>query len=163
MRPPDFSGAGAWKAWRVRLAPKGKREKRDHDAGLGSWLLFCPGAHLCWSYWWITLIHLRPIEGVRPAVVTMPGAGWEMACWAQDPDAAPDPDDVRTSKPLSPIDWVVQFGSVQSDEKAVAVAEAVVRAIMRGDVSPDSDFRSFWNKAIPDTAACIATGKHLPS
>lgn len=162
-RAPDFPGVGAWRAWRVTLPPIGQRERADHDATVGMWLLFCPGAHLAWSYWWLTLIHLRPIEGVPPAKITTPGAGWEVICCAQDPNDAPSPDDPKSLRMLQPIDWIVQFGDVADDARATEVAELVVKAIMRGEVSPDQDFRRFWKESIPATARCVATGKHAAS
>lgn len=158
-RAPDFRGVGEWKAWRCRLPTV--LEKPDHQATVAGWLLFCPGAHLAWSYWWITLVHLRDIPGVPPAKLRFPGAGWEVLCMAQEPDHAPDPDDATgTLRFLTPLDWVVQFGDVANDEQATRVIEAVVDLIMSGRVSPDQDFRSFWMRSIPDTAACHATGKH---
>lgn len=158
MRAPDVTGAGKWRAWRC---PRPETGVPDHQAHIGGWLLHCPGAHAFWSYWWIALIHLRPIPGVKAAHIKTPGAGWEMICFAQDPGTEPDPDRaVETFKPLSPIDWVVQFGDVKDDHEATRVAGAVVDAIMRGDVSPDSDFRSFWERTIPATAKHFAEGAH---
>ncbi len=162
-RRPDFVGAGSWCAWRVKLPAIGQRERPDHDATVGMWLLFCPGAHLAWSYWWLTLIHLRPIDGVPPAKITTSGAGWELMCCAQSPDDAPNPDDAASLRMLHPLDWIVQFGDVPDDTRAREVAELVVKSIMRGDCSPDQDFRSFWKRIIPGTAKCVATGKHSAS
>lgn len=165
MRAPDFEGAGNWSAWCVKLPPVGERYKPDADATVATWLLHCPGAHAFWSYWWIYLIHLRPIEGERkPAVIVVPGAGWEMTSFAQDPAVPPDPDDAeQTMAFLSPVDWQVQFGEVKTDREAERVALAVVNAIMSGKVSPDSDFRQFWKDTIPSTAAHYAAGGHPES
>jgi hypothetical protein len=164
VRPPDVLGAGdgeaRWCAWRSRLPPPGARKRPDHDAALAQVLVHCPGAHACWSYWWLTLLHLRPIEGVRPAVVLSPGAGWEIVSAAQDPDHPPDPDDDATARWLRPIDWAVQFGEVTSDHEALRVFDAVVTGIMSGRVSPDSDFRAFWSRSIPATAKHHAEGGH---
>lgn len=155
-REPDFRGAGPWRAWRAKAEREG--------AGIAGWLVFCPGAHAAWSYWWIMLIHLRPMPGEPEAVITTPGAQWEIMCVAQAPDVEPDPDEPKaTLRHLTPIDWAVQFADVKDDEKAIEVAEDVIRAIMTGTRSPDSDFRSFWKRAIPETAKCRATGKHSPS
>lgn len=166
MREPDFKGVGAWKAWRSKLPPEGTRPSPDQDATLAVWLVHCPGAHLGWSYWWITLVHLRPIAGVRPADIHTPGASYEVACVAQNPDVAPDPDrvfgDDSTCHWLTPVDWVVQFGSVQTDKRAIQVIESAVEAIMTGRVSPDRDYRSFWKGAIRQTAECMK-GTHEPS
>lgn len=164
MREPDFTGAGQWKAWKCKLAPVGQRGRPDFDAEVAIWLVFAPGAHACWSYWWISMIHLRPIPGVQAATINTPGAGYEVICMAQDPKHVPDPDEpAGTNRMLTPIDWVVQFGHAKSDEKAIEVGEANIRSIMTGQVSPDSDFRSWWKKTIPATAECYAKGIHSPS
>jgi len=153
-------GAGLWRAWTCKI----ERTRPDHAASIGNWLLYCPGAHAFWSYWWVGLIHLRPIEGVKPAVVATPGAGWELVCIAQDPGTEPDPDKPgETFRPLSPIDWIVQFGDVKTDREAERVGLAVVRAIMSGEVSPDSDYRAFWATSIPATAKHYAEGGHPES
>ncbi len=157
-RDPDYVGAGSWRAWRVKPATE------DPSTGVAAWLLHCPGAHAFWSYWWIMLIHLRPVEGAPPAVITTPGAGWEVICAAQQPDVAPNADEVKgTLRYLTPFDWVVQFGDVKDDAKAIEVVEAVVQAIMTGQASPDSDWRRYWQNAIPATARCHATHKHARS
>lgn len=171
MRQPDFLGVEVtvrkanaepvrerWKAWRVPVTEERKATE------VATWLLYCPGAHAAWSYWWITLVHLRPIPGAPPAIVTVPGAGWEAISFAQDPGTPPDPDRPKdTFRHLTPIDWVAQFGHVKDDAQAIAVIEAGVALIMRGEVSPDSDFRSFWKRSLEATAACIASGKHAQS
>jgi hypothetical protein len=159
MREPDYRGVGHWCAWDVPLVPA-ERRKPD-DTTIAHFLLHCPGAHAFWSYWWIALIHLRPIEGVKPAHITTPGAGWEMFCFAQQPEVSPDPDrSEETFRYLIPIDWVVQFGDVRTDHDAKRIALTVVRAIMTGKVSPDQDFRSFWEATIRDTAKHFAAGGH---
>ncbi len=161
MREADMlgvgSGTGQWKAWVAKM----ERVRPAHQAALAEWLLFCPGAHAAWSYWWIGLIHLRPLEGVPPAHIRTSGAGWEMICMAQDPTVEPDPDRVHeTLRMLTPIDWEVQFGDVKDDRQAEQVGVAVIRAIMSGTISPDSDFREHWERLIPGTAKHIAEGGH---
>lgn len=172
MRDPDLKGAavpsvppivGQWKAWRLALPPVGQRGRPDADATIAGWLVYCPGAHAAWSWWWLTLMHLRPIEGVKPAVLEYPEATFEIGSIAQQPNVQPDPErGLETFAPLIPIDWMAQFHGV-SDADAVRVLAAVVRAIMSGDVSPDYDFRSFWKRTIPATARCFAEGGHPSS
>jgi hypothetical protein len=97
-------------------------------------------------------------------VIHTPGAQWEVLCAAQQPGVEPNADDPKaTLRYLTPLDWVVQFGDVKDDAKAIEVAEAVVHAIMTGQTSPDSDFRRYWKEAIPATARCHATHKHARS
>jgi hypothetical protein len=157
MRDPDFTGAGAWRAWRCKLEPVGQRGRPDWDGTLAHFLVQAPGAHAFWSEWWISIMHLRDIPGVRPAVLQFAGAEHEILCVAQDPALKADPDDPNTARLLMPIDWSVQFRGC-SDRLAIEVGTAVIRAIMSGTVSPD--FASYWAKTIPATAACYASGTH---
>lgn len=158
-RDPDYVGVAGWRAWRS------KREAGEPSTSVAAWLLYCPGAHPFWSYWWIMLVHLRPVEGAPPAVIATPGAQWEVICAAQNPEhPEPNADDAKgTLRYLTPFDWVVQFGDVKDDTKAIEVVEAAVHAIMSGQTSPDSDFRRYWKNAIPATARCHATHKHARS
>src|SRR6185436_14739660 len=81
-RPADLTGpAGA--AWIADLE-KCRRE-RDHEATLWSALLRVPGAHPFWSWWLLTVLHLRDIPGVRPAHLQFEGAGHEFSIIAIDP------------------------------------------------------------------------------
>jgi hypothetical protein len=158
-RVPEFHGAGDWCAWTVKLPDAERRVKSDST--VAAWLLYCPGAHLWWSYWWISVIHLRPIEGVPPAKKRFPEAEYEIICLSQDPDHAPDPDNpIGTIRRLDPVDWIVQFGDVKNDQQAVQVVIAAVKLIMTGRVSPDSDFTHIWEHTIPATAKHIGEGGH---
>ena len=164
MREPDLTGPSGWKAWKCRLPPVGKRGKPDYDAHVAAWVLHCPGAHAFWSWWAINLVHLRPIEGQgKPAHKNSPDMGWEIMCFAQDPAHQIDPDDPETARPLTPIDWIVQFGDVKADADAERVLYAAIKAIMTGGVSPDTDFARYWAAAIPATAKCQAEGGHPES
>lgn len=177
MRDPDYVGARhtiqrgwpralvsttemvQWKAWRWRLQPTGKRERPDHDATLAMWLLDCPGAHAVWSRWVVSLIHLRPIAGVRPAMKRFPEAMFEMSSAALHPNEPFELDSAGPLPFLHPFDWVVQFHGV-TDEQAIRVGELVVESCMSGRISPDSDFASHWETAIPATADHFARGVH---
>jgi hypothetical protein len=114
-----------------------------------------------WSYWWLSLIHLRDVPGAPPAKLDprVPGATHELISFAQDPGQAPDPDDVKTFRHLTPIDWAIQF-KVGTDRDAMRLAERVVTTIMQGVASPDTDYRTFWARAIRETAEHYAAGKH---
>jgi hypothetical protein len=155
MRTPDFSGVAGWRAWTV----KNTLAKPDHAASVASYLLFCPGAHPLWSYWNLGVVHLRPLPGVRPAIITRPGATHEILMAALDPDTTPDPDDVGEGWPwLRPFDLVEQF-QVPGDEYARQLARLMVEMIMHGN-SPDSDYRRSWQNVVQATAAHYREGRH---
>lgn len=157
VRQPDIVGAGAWHAWRVPLPEK--PDVPDWAATLSSFLLFCPGAHMGWSYWSTCLIHLRPIEGVRPAVIRTPGATHEIMTCALNPAHGPDPDNPKTFAPLLPFDLEHQL-RLDCDADAVAIHDLYVRHIMSGVASPDSDFCSYWERILSTTAAHYRAGMH---
>jgi hypothetical protein len=154
MRDPDFIGVGDWRAWNCRV-----QNTEPQHTQLAGWLLHCRGAHPMWSYWWLSLIHLRDIPGAPPAKLAIPGASHELISFAQDPGQAPDPDDVKTFRHLTPIDWAIQF-KVGSDRDAVRLGVGVVNLTMSGAASPDTDYRTFWAQAIRETAEHFVAGRH---
>ena len=157
-RAPDKIGAGEWRAWSIQASPS----TPDQAATVSAWLLYCPGAHVVWSYWMLGVIHLRPIDGVRPPVILRDGASHELMIVALDPTYAP-PDPVGWGGPihyLTPVDVVEQF-RVRDDAQARRLANSAVRALMSGTVSPDQDWRTWWQKSVAATAAHFLHGEHL--
>lgn len=136
-RTPDFTGPRGWAAWRSTVLP-------TPTATVAQYLLYCPGAHLGWSYWGAGIIHLRDIAGLNPAVITRPDATHEVIFWSINPQACPTPDpDAPTWPYLMPFDLVEQFTAL-GDESAVEVLRQMVALIMTGTMSPDQDFRTYW-------------------
>lgn len=153
MRDPDINGA-RWRAWRVPVQP----QNPDETASLACWLLHCPGAHPFWSYWTVSLIHLRPIEGgSRPAVKSYPHAEFELMVITIDPNHQPDPDDSRSLHYLRPVDVSEQFHGI-TDAQAVELTKALVEHVCRGMLSPDSDWRARWREHIEATVEHMTTG-----
>lgn len=116
-----------------------------HPTTLATALLHCPGAHAFWSWWQISLIHLRPVEGYPPAKV-LPGMTHEIVTLAIDPERCPvpDPKDWAAGYPhLLPIDVEQQF-QAPDDATAVALFEWLCEEVSRGQLSPDQDYRRFW-------------------
>jgi hypothetical protein len=163
-KPADIEGAFA-SAWRVALPPVGQRGRPDADGTVDYWLVRAPHAHPLWAWYIVGVVHLRPIDGVRPAEVRRPGATHELMIAALDPEKPlPDPDQMgRGEGPspaiLRPIDVVHQFG-VRDDADALQVCEAAIQAIVHGSISPDQDWRSRWREAIDETVTHIIEGKH---
>lgn len=154
MREPDRSSPVA-KAWRFQ----GQSAKPDHSACLAQWLLNGP-FHPMWSWWAISVIHLRPIEGVRPAVLQYPEAEHELMIVSINPSCyPPDPDGVESLALLQPLDLQYQFHGV-GDDNAREICGLVIDAILDGRGSPDSDFRGFWKNSLDTTVEHYRDGTH---
>ena len=164
VRAPDLTGVG--RAWRIDTAPGARREPA-HVAGLRSYLLNGPW-HPAWSWWLIGCVHLRPIEGVPPAHLTYPEAEYELQILSLNPDRPVNVDEAEATgdwgdksipKFLTPPDLVYQFHGV-TDAQAGQIADSVLRAIVDGGMSPDSDFRSSWVQLLDNTVAHYRSGGH---
>lgn len=160
-RAPDYDGP--FRVWRVALDAPEKRATRDSEACLVGYLVDAPGAHAAWRCWSLSLVHLRPVPGeTRPALKHFEGATHAVISQALDPDVAPDTDDVRSWRFLTPIDFEVQF--VASDDRTAQRAfDACVRAVATGKMSPDADYGRTWGEVLQQTATCIANGGHPES
>jgi len=150
-RDPDLAGPGRRKAW--MLATDGSK------TCLGWWLLHVPGAHPFWSWWSATLVHLRPVEGLRSPSKQYPAAEYELVSAALDPRGEPfDPAEPKLTF-LHPFDLVFQFHGV-SDRDACRVLHGYVRSIVQGGWSPDSDWRSRWERSLALTVRHLRDGLH---
>lgn len=173
MREPDLQGAAA-RAWRLRRTPEARAAHEASfgypDASLADWIVNGP-YHPFWSWWYVGLVHLREVPGAPPASKRYPEAEYEILCLSLNPkpeDGRPDVPDIDKVEAgdavgglpgfLSPPDWVVQFHGV-SDEQAIEVGEHVANAIVQGR-SCDSDFRSWWEAAIPNTVKHVLGEPH---
>lgn len=162
-RPADMSGpAGA--AWIPDLAKV--RRERDHDATLWSALVRVPGAHPFWSWWLLTVLHLRDIPGVRPAHLHFQGAEHEFSIIAIDPSEEGEPNLEAFERRkqdgfplLTPIDVCEQFAGM-TDAQAVKLGQGALRAILAGQMSPDQDFRAAWKLMLAGTVNHLRTGAH---
>lgn len=157
-RAPDYDGQ-----WRVWLMPEIRPlVKPDHAACLGTWLIDAPGVHAFWRCWRVSLIHLRDIEGVPPAKKTAFDSTHEIISQALHPDHAPSTEDVRMHVPLFPMDFAVQ-ASARDDATALRAVHALLTAVSKGELHPDSDYANVWAGAFLNTARCISAGNHPQS
>jgi hypothetical protein len=156
MREPDIVGRGV-RAWRLTST-----EMTSYGA-LARWLVFCSWGHIAWNHWLVSVVHLRPLDlpGAKPAVKTYPEAEFEFSIMSIDPDRSPhpDPDGDGRFGLLVPPDVIHQFHGV-SDRDAARITESAVRAIARGAMSPDQDFRGWWHRALDATVEHYRSGKH---
>ena len=58
MRTADITGTHG-RAWRLELGTGTALQ----NATVASYLLYVPGAHICWDHWLVGVAHLREIEG----------------------------------------------------------------------------------------------------
>ena len=153
MRDPDYKGNGT-AAWRVDIS---NPMTAGQTATLSSWLVTGP-FHPAWNHWAISVIHLREIEGTKPANKQYPEAEYEFLIVSLNPDHQPDPDNpTETFHYLTPIDVVEHFHGL-NDVQAEELCELCVRAIVDGRASPDQDWRPWWKACIKNTVEHIRTG-----
>jgi hypothetical protein len=131
-------------------------------AVLAGYLVHRPGAHPLWSCYWISVVHLRVEPELQTPKLQFDGASHELSIWSLNPDhmATPDPSvRVEDLKWLEPPDLSFQFtGTDDEAERLVGDAVAVICRYAR--VSPDSDFRAWWNRALTNTLEHYRTGAH---
>ena len=151
---PDLKGDFA-RAWKLPLP--------ESHPTIAGYLVHAPYAHPFWGWYTMAVIHLRPVEGLPPAAVSLPGATHELAILAIDPRVCPEPTPEMATEGqypfLMPPDVMEQF-MVLDDQQAVSLLENCVQAVVQGRISPDSDFRSRWAKVIANTSEHYRLGGH---
>jgi len=158
MKSPDFFGK-AGSAWRIKLPDPPIRPA--HKATLIEYLVAGIGYHPLWNHWYVSLISLEEIPGVPSAKKYYPEATYEIMVVALNPDKPlPDPDRIheKTSHILRPIDGIYQFHGVTDDEAKEMVTD-LVKEIVAGQLSPDSDFRETWRLKIAKRTGLISNRK----
>lgn len=120
--------AGAAQEQFVQLEPG---DNPDFQAHLGSWFILAPLQSPAWDHYILSLIHLRPIEGVEPAVILQKGATHEFQMAAIAREGIPVADNPATWRWLQPVNLSEQV-NLPSDEAAVRLLERCVREIVEG-------------------------------
>jgi hypothetical protein len=156
MRDPDKTGVGVL-AWRLA-------KDNDAPASLEAWLVRCSWAHPMWDHWLISVVHLRPVNGLPPAVLSYPKAEFELTCIALSPYHVADPDyKAHPFHRLTPTDQALQFDGV-TDKQAVTICEDFVDAICRAQLSPDQDYRQAWKMRLHSLLHAVKTAaEQVPS
>jgi hypothetical protein len=160
--PPSMTGRFG-RAWRLNLLPVGHRPTADHDGTVAGWIVHSPGSHPFWSFYLISVVHLRPIDGVKPATITRPGSTHEVVFLALNPEQ-PLPPSLTVDKDfapqfLTPVDLVHQF-AVQNDAVADEILTLIVSEIIQGGTMPDQDNRTRWAFLIDSTVDHYNRGTH---
>jgi hypothetical protein len=145
MTVPDKLGA-AGRAWRIDLAALSTALAIpiENSSLVASWIIEAPWAHPLWHSYNLTLVHLRPMEGVGEPIVYRQGATHELLLFALDPEAPREPM-LRSARPrwLYPANFAAQLVEA-SDAAASARVEATVDLVVAGELNPDTDFRRQW-------------------
>ena len=159
--PPTFEGP-AGRAWEVT------RPTQSPEAWTGNIIQFQvnrPGAHPFWSWWVLSVVHLRDIPNVRPAHKNYPEAEYELLIVALDPEKPmpePTPDQETpgvTYAFLTPVDVAYQFHGL-TDDQAAELGRMAARTIVNGHLSPDQDYRQAWRATLAGTVEHLALGGH---
>ena len=93
-------------------------DPRAWKAGLMSWFIRAPRQSPAWECYMLLVIHLRDIEGAKPAVLKSAGMTHEFVMYAMDPTLHPRPNDASTWSYLHPVNICQQL-ALPSDAVAV--------------------------------------------
>jgi hypothetical protein len=122
----------------------------DVAGTVAAYFFDCPGQSPAWRHYHMSVIHLRPIPGVKPATVERAGATHEVMLFALDPAKRPAPDDMSTWSYLRPTNFVGQL-RLEDDDEARTVARLLARAIAEGALwaePPLSGQREPWESQL---------------
>ena len=134
--------------------------KKDWEASLSTWILVCPGQSPAWDHYMLSLIHLRSIEGVRPAIIREPLATHEVIVLALE--GKPVITKPRTWRTLSPANVMEQI-ELPSDDLAVVLCAEAAQAVVNGILPAEpmlSGQREPWRTSMVKTAAHLRGEDH---
>ena len=132
MTQDIIEGEGG-RAWTVVVPTKGKVP----DAECISWVVEAPWCHENWSQYLFTCIHLRPQDGLPPAVINLDGATHEFCVYviARTTPTTPDQDLAKDMfNVMRPVAHNFQF-IAESDEKAIEKVRDCVWAVINKKMS----------------------------
>lgn len=126
-----------------------------------AWVIDAPWAHPVWNQYLVALYDLTtPDEKTGPVKRYLDGATHEFLVRAINPNH-PVPKDAPLIETrvqlLDPPNYGYQFKAA-SDEAAQARVQEIVDAIVAEKLSPDTDFRSLWDKLLPDCFPLVSSG-----
>lgn len=134
----------------------------DTTATVASWFLDCPGQSPAWRHYALSIVHLRPIEGVRSATVTVPQATHEVLLVAMNPKVDVRPDDPMTWQFLTPVNVCEQV-QLPDDKAAADLLELAARSVVDGILPAEpmlAASREPWRTVLIKTAAHLRGEEH---
>lgn len=147
---PTLTGPGG-RAWRVNLDLIRAKVKQVDDAGVALWIVEAPWAHPFWHSYFVSVVHLRPIEGGRPPNLADPRATHELMIFAMDPAKPRHPQMIGDMawQWLHPANFGAQLLEMR-DEDAATRLEGAVSLIVEGELNPDTDAMPQWRALFGD-------------
>lgn len=132
------------RAWRVNLDEM-IRYIPGPSSAIGMWIINAPWAHPLWHSYVMALIHLRHVDGLGPPSIYLQGATHELFLYALSigQPLAPVIEGKAIPIHLEPANYAGQW-IAGSDAEAIDKVELAIEEIMRGALSPDTDFRHQW-------------------
>jgi hypothetical protein len=120
-------------------------------AVLTFWVIEAAGVHPFWSRWLVSTIHLRAMPDLPPPIVRADGATHEIMVAALDPAyyTTHFPVGRRDARLwlLTPMNWEWQFPASR-DDTAIAVARAVVRGLVEGQLLLEPQGINNWRQVM---------------
>lgn len=144
------------KAWKLRRASPALV-----GAMVSAWIVEGP-FNVAWDRWTVCAVHLRPQEGVPEPKVVRADATHEVIIVSLDPSGERDIEKIEagsTLKHLGHADLAHQVVGL-TDKQAAELVDLSVQAIVRGEISPDRDYRNRWRSLLDRTAEHLRYGGH---
>lgn len=104
---------------------------------ISSYLTYAPWMHFCWSWYLVSLVHLKP--------TIFENATHEFLVVALDPDKSINLE--GPFYPLQPVSIAQQF-IAESDEAAEKRIEKELKKVVDKGISLDSDASSYWKRIL---------------
>lgn len=142
----------------------GELDTPDQAGTVASWFLDCPGQSPAWQHYNLSIIHLRDIEGVKSAIVTVPHATHEVMLFALDPARNPVPTDTSSWSFLRPVNVCEQI-QLPDDGAASELLYDCARAVVNGILPAEPPLAGAvepWRTALIKTAAHQRGEEHAP-
>jgi hypothetical protein len=125
-----------------------------------SWIIDAPWAHPLWSQYIVLLYDLTTPHKDGPPTLHLKDVTHEFLVHALDP-AHKVPRNTPPSRAklamLQPPNYGYQFAAASNEEAEERIQE-LVNGIVGEKISPDTDFRSLWNKLLPDMYPLVHSG-----
>lgn len=144
--------------------PVEERDPPATAATVAGWFVRAPGQSPAWECYVVSVVHLRPIEGAPPAVVTVPRSTHELLVVALDPRLDPRPVDTGSWSFLRPVN-VCEQAELPDDDAAVELCRLAARAIVAGVLPAEPMLAGAvepWRTSIVRTSAHLRGEEHAP-